>query len=79
MNPTDRYAKTKNVNGAISSPNRYSSGIARKIAANTRLSMPSHHTRPPSVSWKIPNDTEIKAPITAAILRIRRRLPTVAA
>ena len=41
--------------------------------------MPSHHTRPPSVSWKIPNATEMKAAITAAILRIRKRLPTLSA
>ncbi len=41
--------------------------------------MPSHQTGPPSVSWKIPNATEIAAPIHAAILSTRKRLATLSA
>ena len=73
------YANTKKVSGAISSPNRYSSGTATNTAPNTRLSSPIHQSGPPTVSWKIPNATLITAPIHAAILRTRKRLATLSA
>ena len=79
MNPTEIYAETKNVSGAISSPNRYSSGTATKMAAKTRLSRPTHQTEPPSANWKMPNRALIAAEIDAAILRTRKRLETLSA
>ncbi len=65
-------ATKKNTSGATSSPNRYNSGISRKMVALARFTTAIHTTSCPTMMLCTPKKALTAAPMRVVTVRTRR-------